>query len=108
MNLSELEPPHALKLSGVGRSAMGTAEGSARVRLTAIEGNRTRLDYDYEAAIGGKFAAVGARMLQGAARVIIGQIFSRLAVELGGGSNAGSWWKRIVDLFRRLFGRSKK
>jgi 2-furoyl-CoA dehydrogenase large subunit len=108
VNLSELDPPNALKLGGVGRSAMGTAEGSARVRLTAIEGQRTRLDYEYEAAIGGKFAAVGARMLQGAARVIIGQIFSRLAAELGGGSSAGAWWRRVVDMILSLFGRSKK
>lgn len=108
VNLSELDPPNALKLGGVGRSAMGTAEGSARVRLTAIEGQRTRLDYEYEAAIGGKFAAVGARMLQGAARVIIGQIFSRLAAELGGGSSAGAWWRRVVDMILRLFGGSKK
>jgi 2-furoyl-CoA dehydrogenase large subunit len=47
-------------------------------------------------------------MLQGAARVIIGQIFSRLAAELGGGSSAGAWWRRVVDMILSLFGRSKK
>ena len=105
VQLSELDPPHALRLGGTGHSAMGTAEGSASVRLTAIEGHRTRLDYDYEAAIGGKFAAVGARMLQGAARVIVGQIFTRLAAELGGTSGAGGWWPRLLARLRGVLAR---
>ncbi len=104
VTLSDLDPPHALRLSGVGKSAMGTAEGSARVRLTALDNGGTRLDYDYEAAIGGKFASVGGRMLQGAARVIVGQIFSRLAAELDGGS-APSPWRRVVDTIAGLLGR---
>ncbi|MCS4505593.1 molybdopterin-dependent oxidoreductase [Arhodomonas aquaeolei] len=103
ITLSELDPPHSLRLSGVGESAMGSAEGSARVRLTALDDGGTRLDYDYEAAVGGKVAAVGARMLQGAARVIIGQIFTRLAAELGGGQP--SWWRRLADRLRGLVGR---
>lgn len=104
VTLSDLEPPHALRLSGVGKSAMGTAEGSARVRLTALDNGGTRLDYDYEAAIGGKFASVGGRMLQGAARVIVGQIFSRLAAELDGGRSP-SPWRRVVNAVTGLLGR---
>ena len=42
------------------------------------------LEYRYEVAIGGKVASVGSRLLDGAARVIIGQFFAALAARAGG------------------------
>ncbi|MCE9665463.1 molybdopterin-dependent oxidoreductase [Halomonas sp. M5N1S17] len=104
--LSELVPPHSLQLSGAGTSAMGSAEGSARIRLTEIEGGRTRLDYDYDAAVGGKVASVGGRMLQSASRMIIGQIFARLAQRMGGAAPRLSLWQRFKVLFAGRGGRS--
>ena len=43
----------------------------------------TVLAYTYEAVVGGKVAAVGGRLLDGAARVIIGQFFKTLARKTG-------------------------
>jgi 2-furoyl-CoA dehydrogenase large subunit len=76
--LSDLQPPRALRLKGSAAGALGSARGSGEIRLTATE-DGTRVDYVYAVLIGGKVAAVGGRLLDGAARGVIGQIFKRLA-----------------------------
>jgi 2-furoyl-CoA dehydrogenase large subunit len=63
------------------------------VRLSA-EQNGTRVAYDYTVEIGGKVAAVGGRMLEGAANIVIGQFFTRLAAQVGGG--AAPWWRLLL------------
>ena len=82
---------------------MGSAEAVARVSLTDIEGNRTRLEYDYEATVGGKIASVGGRMLQSASKMIIGQVFSRLSHRMGGRPSGFMFlqqlWQRIKAFF---------
>jgi len=45
--------------------------------------------YRYEAAIGGKVASIGGRLLRRAARVIIGQFFRALAAQAGAGALSG-------------------
>jgi 2-furoyl-CoA dehydrogenase large subunit len=94
--LSDLDPPHALTLSGIGNGPLGTARGEGRVTLEAVpEG--TRIAYAYAAEIGGKVAAIGGRMLDGAARIVIGQFFEALAAKAGGKAPGG-----ITALIRRL------
>ena len=58
----------------------------------------TRVRYDYVFEITGKVAAVGGRMLDGAARVVIGQFFERLIAQAGGQSLPASlsWWRRLA------------
>lgn len=103
VGLYELNPPFSLQLRGSGNSAMGSAEAVARVALTDLEGNRTRLEYDYEATVGGKIASVGGRMLQSASKMIIGQVFSRFSHRMGGRPSRFVFlqqlWKRVKALF---------
>ncbi|MDN3516537.1 molybdopterin-dependent oxidoreductase [Aquisalimonas lutea] len=108
VSLTDLDPPHALRLNGAGSSAVGTAEGGAAVRLSPREGGGTQLAYDYQAAVTGKVASVGARMLQGASRVVVDQIFARLRQEVDGpGASAGdrAWGRRFRAWLLRLLGR---
>jgi 2-furoyl-CoA dehydrogenase large subunit len=60
------------------------------------------MHYVYDAAIGGKVASVGGRLLDGATKVIIGQFFVALARQAGGGasSTAPSLFARL----RRMIG----
>ena len=44
----------------------------------------SRLHYDYMAQVGGKVAAVGSRMLEGAARVVLAQLFESLGRQATG------------------------
>jgi 2-furoyl-CoA dehydrogenase large subunit len=85
--LSELDPPRSLRLAGSGLSAVGSARGSGLVTLEPKDGG-TLLRYDYAADVSGKVAAVGSRMLEGAAKIVLNQLFEQLGREAGGASGA--------------------
>jgi 2-furoyl-CoA dehydrogenase large subunit len=103
--LSDLDPPHSLRLSGSGSSSMGSAQGQAKVRFVELENGHTRLEYQYQVAVSGKVAAVGGRMLQGASKVIIGQIFTRLSQRVSGHAISTGWWARLRASLGALFGK---
>jgi carbon monoxide dehydrogenase subunit G len=100
--LSEINAPHSLRLAGQGTSSLGTGAGSGTVRLEATaEG--TLLHYDYAAQVGGKVAAVGSRMLEGAARIILAQLFESLGRQATGEAHAAhaAWWLRLKKFWSR-------
>lgn len=97
VRLSDLDPPSAATLSGELSGPLGSSRGAGRVRLAA-EGDGTRVSYDYSVSISGKVAAVGGRLLEGAARVVVGQFFERLAAQVGGKPVAESWWRRLLRM----------
>ena len=98
--LSDMDEPRSVTLSGSVDGALGFGRGAGRLRLEAAGPGRTVMHYDYEAAVGGKVASVGGRLLDGAARVVIGQFFEGLAAQAGGGRQRG-----MLAWLRRLFGR---
>jgi len=102
IGLSEIDAPHRLRLAGAGMSSLGSARGNGLVELTRID-NGTRLSYDYEAQVSGKVAAVGGRMLEGAAKVVLRQLFESLGRQAAGKpvGTGGSWLARLVARFRR-------
>ena len=84
-------------MSGELSGPLGSSRGGGGVRLEPTEGG-TRVDYDYRVEISGKVAAVGGRMLEGAARIVIGQFFERLVSQVGGPQAPISWWRRVLRL----------
>jgi 2-furoyl-CoA dehydrogenase large subunit len=109
--LSELDPPRSLRLAGSGLSAVGSARGSGIVTLEPLSGTDnggTLLRYDYAAEVSGKVAAVGSRMLEGAAKIVLNQLFEQLGREAGGkgatvagapATHNRSLWARLLALF---------
>lgn len=99
--LSDLDPPKALTLSGGASGPLGTSKGSGRVRLdTTPEG--TRITYEFGVDVSGKVAAVGGRMIEGAATILIDRFFRRLARHLANGGDAHmGLWRRILNWFGR-------
>jgi 2-furoyl-CoA dehydrogenase large subunit len=96
--LSELAPPHRLRLAGAGLSSLGSARGNGVVELVP-HGTGTRLTYDYEAEVSGKVAAVGGRMLEGAAKVILRQLFESLGRQASGQpAKTEGWFARLLAL----------
>jgi 2-furoyl-CoA dehydrogenase large subunit len=96
VKLSDLEPPRAVSLSCSAIGALGFGSGKGRITLSP-EGNGTRVSYGYDAEIGGKIAAIGGRLLDGAARLIIREFFSALARRAGGPATSGFFaWLRAL------------
>jgi 2-furoyl-CoA dehydrogenase large subunit len=102
IGLSEIDAPRRLRLAGAGMSSLGSARGSGLVELTPIASG-TRLSYDYEAQVSGKVAAVGGRMLEGAAKVVLRQLFESLGRQAAGKpvQSGGGWLSRLFARFRR-------
>ncbi len=98
--LSDLDPPNSALLAGQASGALGTGEGTGRVRLQPDGAGGTIISYEYEARVGGKVAAVGGRLLDGAARIVIGQFFSALGRRADGArAPATNWFRRLQALF---------
>jgi 2-furoyl-CoA dehydrogenase large subunit len=97
LRLSDLDAPRSLSLRGEGVGALGVARGDGTVELIAQHDGGTTVRYRYDVEIGGKVAAVGARMLDGAARMLIGRFFERLVEQAKpGAAGPASRWRRLM------------
>lgn len=105
VRLFDLNEPYSLRLEGGAQGSLGRSCGEAAIRLVP-DGETTRVDYRYGVDLTGKVAAVGGRMIEGAARMIIGETFKRLArrAEPGGGEDRGSMFAAIITWLRSLLG----
>ena len=63
----------------------------------------TRLHYAYESEVSGKVAAIGARMLDGAAKIVLKELFTRLGREAAGWNRDTGPWQRLLHLSLCLF-----
>ena len=90
VTLSDLDPPNGYKITGEGQGgAAGFARGGAEVHLEP-DGDGTLLKYSVNAAIGGKLAQIGARLIDGTARKMAGDFFAKFAEIVGGGQTAAA------------------
>jgi len=79
IRLSDLDPPNGYKISGEGDGGIaGFAKGGASVALSPREGG-TLLSYTVEAQIGGKLAQLGQRLINGAAKKLADEFFTKFA-----------------------------
>jgi carbon monoxide dehydrogenase subunit G len=84
VTLSDLDPPNGYKISGEGQGgAAGFAKGGAVVTLKE-DGADTVLSYNVDAQVGGKIAQVGARLIDGTARKLADEFFSKFTATVGG------------------------
>ena len=84
VNLTDINAPESYKISGEGQGGVaGFAKGGADVHL-AEEDGATVLTYKASAAVGGKLAQIGSRLIDATARKMADQFFSKFAEEVGG------------------------
>jgi hypothetical protein len=78
VTVSDINEPESLHLAGEGKGgAAGFAKGGADVTLQEVpEG--TKLAYEVEAKVGGKLAQLGSRVIDGFAKKMADQFFTRL------------------------------
>jgi carbon monoxide dehydrogenase subunit G len=84
VTLTDLDPPNGYRITGEGTGgAAGFAKGGAQVRL-ADDGEGTLLSYVVNAQVGGKLAQIGSRLVDGTARKMAEEFFTRFATIVGG------------------------
>jgi hypothetical protein len=81
VKLSEQKPPESLRLAVQARAPGGVAEGSGTLELREKAG-KTTVHYAGEVKVSGLLASVGQRLLDSAAKMVIGQFFKNLEKEL--------------------------
>jgi uncharacterized protein len=81
LEFSQKKPPRSMVLKLEGRGLPGFVQGEARIEL-APQGATTEVRYSGEAQVGGMIAAVGQRLIEGAARKIVRQFFDAASAEL--------------------------
>ena len=81
VTLSDLDPPNGYTISGEGKGgAAGFAKGGARISLED-DGGETILRYQVDANVGGKLAQLGSRLIDGAARKLSDEFFTKFGEE---------------------------
>lgn len=80
IRLDDRTPPSHFKINIEGKGTSGFLKGSGVFDLLE-ERDGMRVKYSGDVQIGGIVASVGQRMLQGVAKMMIGQFFSALEVE---------------------------
>ncbi len=88
--LSDLDPPNGYTISGEGKGGVaGFAKGSAKVGLEP-DGDGTILTYEVHADVGGKFAQLGARLINSTAMKFAGDFFVNFSRTVAGEQGAGA------------------
>ncbi len=112
VKLSDMVPEQGLTISGEGKGGpAGFAKGGAKVTLEPIEGG-TRLSYAVEANVGGKLAQLGSRIIDGFAKKMADEFFTRFQAAVEGpppepegvedtedaeGAEKKGWFKRLIS-----------
>jgi carbon monoxide dehydrogenase subunit G len=85
VTLSDMDPPNGYRISGEGQGgAAGFAKGGAQVTLTESD-DATVLNYKADAQVGGKIAQIGARLIDGTAKKLADEFFSKFSEVVGNG-----------------------
>lgn len=84
VTLADVDAPNAYTLIFEGQGGVaGFAKGRANVRLSP-EGEATRLQYTAKAIIGGKLAQVGSRLVDGVAKKLAENFFTKFNEHVSG------------------------
>jgi uncharacterized protein len=114
LKLEEVRPPEHYKMVVDGKGKQGFMRGSGTLDLAADGANQTRVTYGGDVQIGGPLVQVGQRVIDSAAKMMVGQFFAAADAELkaeaaGTVARQGfflNFWRYLVRMTRSLFGQS--
>jgi len=78
----EMREPEVMIVKGRGKAPGSAVDMSGDMRLTALDGGKTQMDWKASVVVSGTIASVGARLLQGTAERLTGQFFDCLKTTL--------------------------
>ena len=106
LDLTDLDKPRSAKLVGSAAGPLGSSSGAGFFNLKPMEGFATLVEYSYSIQLSGKVAAVGGRLLHGAARQLIERFMAALARQAGGDAAAEvqSTWRALGRRLLALLG----
>jgi uncharacterized protein len=78
VRIADSDPPSSFRLVVEGKGKIGFLRGDGLLRLTP-DGDGTEVGYDGEVHVGGTIAAVGQRLLDTTARMMIKKFFDKLS-----------------------------
>ncbi len=82
VELTEVEEPKHLTMKARGKAPGSAVEVSATLDLEAIDASRTRLHWKADSEISGTVASVGARLMEGTARKLTEQFWTKFAASI--------------------------
>ncbi len=77
VRITEQTPPESFRLVVEGSGKIGFVKGDGLLKLSPVEGG-TEVSYDGEAQVGGTMAAVGQRLIDGTAKMMIKKFMENL------------------------------
>ncbi|MGH7960870.1 MAG: SRPBCC family protein [Candidatus Binatia bacterium] len=101
VKLDEMQPPTHYKLLLDGKGKQGFIKGTGTLDLEEQHG-QTLLKYTGDVQIGGPLASVGQRMIDGAAKMMIGQFFTAMEAEVKAAPGEEVRQGVAINLFRSL------
>jgi carbon monoxide dehydrogenase subunit G len=78
VRITDADPPHKFRLTVEGSGKIGFMKGDGLLTLTPVDG-ATNVAYDGEVQVGGTIAAVGQRLIDTTAKMLIKRFFDKLA-----------------------------
>lgn len=114
LKLDEVKPPEHYKMLVDGKGKQGFMRGSGLLDLIAKDSNATLVKYSGDVQIGGPLVQVGQRVIDSAAKMLIGQFFAAAEAELkaeavGAVARQGfliNFWRYLMSRIRALFSRA--
>jgi uncharacterized protein len=86
VTLSEKEPPQRFKMQVEGKGTGGFMQGTGLLELSE-DPEGTKVTYQGDVQVGGPIASVGQRLLEGAAKMMVGQFFTAVNTQLAASSS---------------------
>jgi len=80
VRITDQSPPTSFRLIVEGSGKLGFMKGDGLLKLAA-SGEGTEVSYEGDAQVGGTMAAVGQRLIDGTAKMMIKRFFEKLAEE---------------------------
>ena len=80
VRITDQMPPESFRLVVEGSGRVGFVKGDGLLKLSSVDGG-TEVSYEGDAQVGGTMAAVGQRLIDGTAKMMIKKFFDKLAAE---------------------------